>query len=76
MIITIIKTSNQDEATKDRLISITLLNFAKLEGGGGGELIMQDSESALLFIVRVLVWIDRTKKLFLFNIFFLICFLC
>lgn len=57
MIITIIKTSNQDEATKDRLISITLLNFAKLErgGGGGGELIMQDSESALLFIVRVLV---------------------
>lgn len=54
MIITIIKTSNQDEATKDRLISITLLNFAKLEGGGGG-LIMQDSESVLLFIVRVLV---------------------
>lgn len=57
MIITIIKTSNQDEATKDRLISIALLNFAKTgkRGGGGGELIMQDSESALLFIVRVLV---------------------
>lgn len=56
MIITIIKTSNQDEATKDRLISIALLNFAKTgKRGGGGELIMQDSESALLFIVSELV---------------------